>query len=107
MRGESAPDLQEVFGVDTVSLHGTGTMFGFPQTEFKEWHLADGTPVLVPKDFNTQYEPKVCWLQWPGPDRSVPPGARMPSGGHFFDAIIRQDPLDEAALDPLQNTEEF
>ena len=49
MLGEIAPDLQEALGVDAVSLHGTGTMFGFPQTEFKEWQLADGTPVLVPE----------------------------------------------------------
>ena len=66
MLGEVAPDLQAALGVDVVSLHGTGTMFGFPQTEFKEWQLADGTPVLVPKDFNTQYEPNGDLLQWPG-----------------------------------------
>ena len=107
MLGEIAPDLQAALGVDTVSLHGTGTMFGFPQTEFKEWQLADGTPVLVPKDFNTQYEPNGDLLQWPANDRSVPPSGRMPAGGHFFDAIIRQEPLDEAKLNPADNTEEF
>jgi hypothetical protein len=107
MLGEIAPDLQEALGVDAVSLHGTGTMFGFPQAEFKPWQLADGTPVLVPQDFNTQYEPNDDLLQWPGNDRSVPPSGRMPAGGHFFDAIIRQEPLDEAKLDPADNTEEF
>jgi hypothetical protein len=107
MLGEIASDLQAALGVDTASLHGTGTMFGFPQTAFKEWQLADGTPVLVPKDFNTQYEPNGDLLQWPGNDRSVPPSGRMPAGGHFFDAIIRQQPLDEATLDPADNTEEF
>ena len=107
MLGEVAPDLQAALGVDAVSLHGTGTMFGFPQTEFKEWQLADGTPVLVPKDFNTQYEPNGDLLQWPCNDRSVPPSGRMPAGGHFFDAIIRQEPLDEAKLNPADNTEEF
>jgi hypothetical protein len=107
MLGEVAPDLQAALGVDVVSLHGTGTMFGFPQTEFKQWQLADGTPVLVPKDFNTQHEPNGDLLQWPGNDRSVPPSGRMPAGGHFFDAIIRQPPLDEAKLNPADNTEEF
>ena len=107
MLGEIAPDLPAALGVDTVSLHGTGTMFGFPQTEFKEWQLADGTPVLVPEDFNTAYEPNGDLLQWPGNDRSVPPSGRMPAGGHFFDAIIRQEPIDEARLDPADNTEEF
>ena len=107
MLGEIAPDLQAVLGVDVVSLHGTGTMFGFPQTEFKEWQLADGTPVLVPKDFNTQYEPNGDLLQWPANDRSAPASGRMPAGGHFFDGIIRQAPLDEAKLNPADNTEEF
>ncbi|HYG36468.1 MAG TPA: uroporphyrinogen decarboxylase family protein [Clostridia bacterium] len=107
MLGEIAPDLQSALGVDTVSLHGTGTMFGFPQKEFKEWQLADGTPVLVPKDFNTQYEPNGDLLQWPENDRSVGPSGRMPAGGHFFDAIIRQETLDETNLNPTDNTEEF
>ena len=107
MLGEIAPDLREALGVDTVSLCGTGTMFGFPQTDFKEWQLADATPVLVPKDFNTHYELNGDLLQWPGNDRSAAPSGRMPAGGHFFDAIIRQEPLQESKLDPSDNTEEF
>jgi hypothetical protein len=107
MLGEIAPDLQAALGVDTVCLAGTGTMFGFPQAEFKEWRLTDGTPVLVPKDFNTQYEPNGDLLQYPEGDKTVPPSGRMPAGGHFFDAFIRQQPLDEAKLDPADNTVEF
>jgi hypothetical protein len=107
MLGEVAPDLQAALGVDVVSLHGTGTMFGFPQTEFKEWQLADGTPVLVPKDFNTRYESNGDLLQWPANDRSVSPSGRMPAGGHFFDAIIRQEPVDDVKLNPADNAEEF
>ncbi len=107
MLGEIAPDLQQALGIDTVSLHGTGTMFGFPQTTFKEWHLADGTPVLVPADFNTQYEPNGDLLQWPGNDRSVAPSGRMPEGGHFFDAIPREEPIQESRLDLNDNLEEF
>ena len=107
MLGEVAPDLAGALHVDTVSLHGTGTMFGFPQTAFREWQLADGTPVLVPVDFNTSYEADGDLLQWPGNDRSARPSARMLPGGHFFDPIERPPAIDKAHLDPADNTEEF
>lgn len=107
MLGEIAPDLQEALGIDTVSLCGTGTMFGFPAISFQEWQLQDGTPVLVPVDFNTTYEPNGELLQWPQNDRTVRPSGKMPAGGHFFDAMVRQHPLEEDALNPSDNTEEF
>ncbi len=107
MLGEVAPDLRDALGIDTVPLHGTGTMFGYPAKDFKEWRLHDGTPVLIPVDFNTRCEPNGDLLQYPGGDRSVPPSGRMPAGGHFFDAIIRQEPIDDARLDPEDNLEEF
>ncbi len=31
----------------------------------------------------------------------------MPSGGYFFDTIIRQEPIDDDRLDPADNLEEF
>jgi uroporphyrinogen-III decarboxylase len=31
----------------------------------------------------------------------------MPSGGHFFDCIVRQDPIDEERLNPEDNLEEY
>ncbi len=107
MLGEIAPDLGSALGADTVPLYGTGTMFGYPAVAFKEWRLPDGTPVLVPEDFNTQFEFNGDLLQYPGGDRSCGPCARMPQGGHFFDAIIRQPPIDESTLDPSDNWEEF
>lgn len=107
MLGEIAPDLREALGIDTASVHGTGTMFGFPAVEFKEWTTPEGTPVLVPKDFNTQFEADGSLLQWPGNDHSVPPSGHMPEGGYFFDAIPRPNGFDEERLDPNDNLEEF
>jgi hypothetical protein len=107
MLGEVADDLRDALGVDTVPLYGTGTMFGFPAKEFKEWRLHDGTPVLVPVDFNTQYEANGDLLQYPENDRSVPPSGRMPAGGYFFDAIPRSAPVEDESLNPSDNTEEF
>jgi len=58
-------------------------------------------------DFNTAYEANGDLLQYPGGDRAAPPSGRMPAGGHFFDALPRQEPFDEERLDPANNCEEF
>ena len=107
MLGEIAPDLQDALGLDAVSLAGTGTLFGFPLADWKEWRMPDGTPVLVPGGVNADPEPNGDILQYPEGDRSCGPCARMPAGGHFFDAIVRQDPVDDARLRVEENLEEF
>jgi hypothetical protein len=107
MLGEIKDDLREALGIDAVSLAGTGTMFGYPARGFKQWRFHDGTPLLVPGGFNTEYEPNGDLLQYPGGDKTVPASGRMPAGGCFFDAIIRQPPIDDDHLDPADNLEEF
>src|SRR5512142_2330587 len=57
MLGEIAPDLMEALGVDVVPLPGPRNMFGFRNENWKPWIFFDGTPVLVPEDFNTIPEP--------------------------------------------------
>ena len=44
---------------------------------------------------------------YPKGARSAPPCARMPASGFYFDSITRQEPIDEAHLDPADNLEEF
>ena len=105
--GEIQPDLMEALGVDVVGLPGPRNLFGFVNEGWKPWKLFDGTPVLVPEAFNTIPEPNGDILMYPEGDRSVPPSGRMPAGGYYFDTIVRQPPLDEAALDPEDNLEEF
>ena len=107
MLGEIKPDLMEALGVDVVPLPGPRTMFGFPNQGWKPWTLFDGTPVLVPEAFNTQPEPDGSILMYPEGDRSVPPSARMPKDGFYFDSITRQPPIDDAKLSPEDNLEEF
>ncbi len=107
MLGEIKPDLQEALGVDVIQLPGPRTMFGFPNQGWKEWRLFDGTPVLVPEAFNTQAEPDGSLLMYPEGDKSVPPSARMPKDGFYFDSLKRQEPIDEAKLNPEDNLEEF
>ena len=72
--------LKEILGIDTACLHGTSTMFGFPSVDFKEWQLQDGTPVLVPVDFNTEYEPngELAAVPEGGPSRMQRPADICP-----------------------------
>lgn len=105
--GEIKPDLIEALGVDVVQLPPVKTMFGFKNENWKPWTLFDGTPVLVPEGFNTDLEPNGDILMYPEGDRSVRPSGHMPSGGFYFDTIIRQDPIDEENLNPEDNLEEF
>ncbi|NSW56366.1 MAG: methyltransferase [Armatimonadetes bacterium] len=107
MLGEVTDDLREALGIDTVGIGGKDTLFGYPAEDWKPWDMPDGTPVLVPGGFNTQPEPNGDLLQYPGGDQTVPPSGRMPAGGFYFDSIIRQEPIDDASLDPEDNLEEF
>lgn len=107
MLGEIKSDLMEALGVDVVPLPGPKTMFGFRNEGWKPWTLFDGTPVLVPEAFNTDPEPDGSILMYPEGDRSVPPSARMPKEGFYFDSLKRQAPIDDSKLDPEDNLEEF
>ena len=105
--GEIKPDLMEALGVDVVPLCVPTTIFGFPLEGWKPWTFFDGTPVLVPEGFNTDPEPSGDIFLYPEGDKTVAPSGLMPAGGFFFDAIVRQPPIDEDRLDPADNMEEF
>jgi Uroporphyrinogen decarboxylase (URO-D) len=107
MLGEVAADLREMLGIDTVNLPGARNHFGFADADFKPWRTFDGTDVLVGDKFNTEPESNGDVLQYPQGDKSAPPSGRMPKGGYYFDDIIRQEPIDEAKLDPADNLEDF
>ena len=105
--GEIKPDLLEAVGGDVVGVNPPGTMFGYKCENWKEWEYFDGTPVLVPEHYNTQPEANGSILMWPDGDQSVSPSGVMPKDGYFFDAIVRQPPLDDATLNVEDNLEEF
>lgn len=107
MLGEIKPDLMQALGVDVIGLAGEKTMFGFMNEGWKSWTTFDGTPVLVSAAFNTEPESNGDILMYPEGDKSAPPSGRMPRGGWYFDAIIRQPPIDESKLNVEDNLEEF
>ena len=107
MLGEIEDDLKAVLGVDTEAVRPRNTKLGFPSEGWKPWRMYDGLEVLVPAGFNVTIDADGSSLLHPQGDVSNPPSARMPNGGYFFDAIVRQEPIDEDRLDPADNLEEF
>jgi hypothetical protein len=57
--------------------------------------------------FNTEPDEHGDILMSPEGDKSAPASGRMPKGGWYFDAIIRQDPIDDDRLNVEDNLEEF
>ena len=107
MLGEIDPALAEALGVDIVGVGLPKTLFGFENANWKELTLFDGTEVLVPGGFNITVGDNGDWYIYPQGDTSVPPSGHMPAGGYYFDAICRQEPLDEDHLVLEDNLEEF
>jgi len=108
MLGEVDDVLREALEIDVVGSLARKSLFGTDESDWKPFTLFDGTEVLVPHNFNTTVEPDTGdLLIYPEGDTSVAPSGRMPKGGYFCDAIVRQDPIDEDALDPADNSEEF
>ncbi len=107
MLGWVDDDLKDALGVDTAGPFPHVTNYGFLNENWKPWVMPDGLDVLVAGDFNTTTAPNGDKLLYPQGDTTVPPSGRMPKNGFFFDAIIRQEPIDETQLDPADNLEEF
>ena len=107
MLGEVDDSLREALGIDVAGLPGRTNLYGFENADWKPFTLFDGTPVLVPRGFNVTMDRNGDLLLYPEGDTSAPPSGRMPKDGFYFDTIIRQDPIDDAKLDPADNLQEF
>ena len=106
MLGLVEDDLRAAMGLDVTGVFPRKTMFGFPMEDWKEWNLR-GQEVLVPGGFRTTTEPNGDILIYPEGDETAAPSGRMPLGSAFFDSIVRQPPIDDEALNPTDNLEEF
>lgn len=108
MLGEIDDELMEILGIDVIGLSPSDNMFGIKNHgELKEFKTFWGQTVLLPKDFNTTIDANGDLLIYPKGDTSVPPSGKMPKTSYFFDAVNRQQPIDESKLDPMDNLEEF
>lgn len=107
MLGLIDEDLKRVLGIDIEGVYSAETLFGFPNENWKPWRMDDGTEVLVSEHFKVRKDSNGDTLIYPKGDLSAPPSGRMPKNGFFFDTIVRQEPIEEAQLNPDDNLEEF
>lgn len=107
MLAEVDAELRAALGVDVIGVWPRKNIFGFEAAGWKPFTLFDGTPCLVPGSFNVTPAADGGWLMYPEGDVTAPASGHMPKDGYFFDAIIRQEPIDEGRLNPEDNLEEF
>ena len=108
MLGEVEDDLARMIGTTVKGIFSRSNMFGIRHDKgWREFKTFWGQTVLVPDDFNTSIAEDGSLLIYPEGDMSVPPSAKMPSAGYFFDAISRQEPIDDNKLRVEDNLEEF
>jgi len=100
-------DVRQALGVDVVGLWGRSTIFGFKNEGWKPWKLQDGTDVQISKKFEYIEDSNGDILVYPEGDRNAKPSGRLPKGGYYFDAIVRQQPIDEDNLDPNDWADSF
>jgi len=99
--------VMERLGCDVVGLPPLVGMFGTRNEGWKPFTTFGGADVLVPGRFNPVEQPNGNLLLSPGGDPRLAPSARMPKGGFYFDIIVRQQPIDDATLDPKEFAEQF
>ncbi len=107
MLGEVEPDLIDAIGIDIIGIGGKRNMFGILNENWRPMKTFWGQEVLVPGEFNTTYDASGNLLIHPGGDLSVPPSAKMPKDSFFFDALNRQQAIDDTRLAVEDNLEEF
>jgi hypothetical protein len=107
MLGEVDAELSGMLEVDVLGISPRENMFGFENTDWKEFRTPWGQVLLVPGKFVTLEDKNGDILIYPKGDISAQPSGRMPVSGFFFDTIIRQERFDENNLNVADNLEEF
>jgi hypothetical protein len=107
MLGEIDDELINEMNIDVIGLYGEKNMFGIPGRDWRVHKTFWGQEVMFPGEFNYTYNSNGDIFIHPEGDVSAPPSAMMPKTGYFFDAVNRQEPIDDSNLKVEDNLEEF
>lgn len=105
MLGEVEMDVVERLHVDVLPVETPAIWFNIRRENYKPWKLFDGTPVLVPGDFNVEIDDEGNWLLHDGGTPKRPVVAKMPRDGYYFDdlkLIGSSDELQRPSLGSLR-----
>lgn len=91
MLGHVDEDLNLAVGGDVVGISNNYTIFGFRNEKWQKFTFRTGLEMLVSGYFNPTSDADGNLYLYPQGDNSVPPCARMPKSGFFFDNITRSD----------------
>jgi hypothetical protein len=106
MLAEVEDEVKQALGVDTCGIQLPVTLFGYRNENWKPFTMFDGTEVLISGHFEYDLLENGDIVQYPQGNRSAPPSGKMPRDGFYFDAIVRQEPIEEDTLDPKRWVEE-
>ena len=107
MLGEIDDELIKAMDIDVIGLFSAKNMFGVLNENWKVHKTLWGQEVLFPGGFNYTFNQNGDILMYPEGDISVLPSGMMPKSGYFFDALDRQQPIDDSTLTVEDNLEEF
>ncbi len=107
MLGEVDDELQEIIGLDCLPLFGRWNWFNIDDTRLHEQITPWGQSVLIAEDIDLTTDGRGDVYCHAAGDRSFAPSGKMPAKGFFFDAIERNLEVDDDALDPADNLEEY
>jgi hypothetical protein len=77
--------VRRALKIDTIGVQLPKTVFGYKNEKWKPFRLFDGTEVSVSKHFEFDTLDNGDIVQYPRGDRSVPPSAKMPKDGYYFE----------------------
>lgn len=107
MLGEIEEDLQEIIGIDCVPVFGRKDMFDIDETQLHEQVTPWGQNVMIASGIDLTTDKEGDVYIYAGGDRSYPPSGVMPSDCYFINATERQEYVDDDAITPEDNLEEF
>src|SRR5699024_10479384 len=73
MLAEVDEPLRKALGIDVIGVWPRKNIFGYETGDWKPFTLFDGTPCLVPADFQVSAAPDGGWYTYPQGDISAPP----------------------------------